>query len=497
MISSAGDTFAPPNQRIQYKQSTPIPIPTPTPMLQPSDFNTDRKARGTPLFFQNFFTRSAWPQGSVTRRHVDLRHPDRIECWRREDPCPGEPMPSTEQTLLRDLAKRYAAVTAAPVMDRRRAAWRQHNSLKSDRPLIYVRAAAWHELPEAKCQLTDPFWRGYENFLRYRLYWHTLGDDSIFEPWLTLPAVTTCEGWGVEMHYNHSGEAGGAWKADYPIREPGDLAKLRMPWHGIDERQTAERHAQLQEVLGDILTINIDRSSAFRKGACEISNDLGLLRGIENLMLDMIDNPEWLKQLMKFMSDGILKVHDETERASDWGLCAHENQSMPYAEELPAPAANVNGVSRRQLWGFFASQEFTSVSPEMQEEFLLTYQMPIMEKFGLIAYGCCEDLTRKIDILRKIPNLRRIAVSPFADVARCAEQIGRDYVLSYRPSPADMVSYGFDPARIRAILRRDLAACCHCHTDITLKDVETVQGDSTRVRRWVEITRQVIEEIYG
>jgi hypothetical protein len=128
----------------------------------------------------------------------------------------------------------------------------------------------------------------------------------------------------------------------------------------------------------------------------------------------------------------------------------------------------------------------------MFDEFMLQYQIPIVEKFGLAAYGCCEDLTHKIDVLRQIPNLRRIAVSPFANVERCAEQIGTEYVLSYRPSPADMVSYGFDPDRIRRILRHDLTACKGCHVDITLKDVETVQYDPERVRRWVEIARQVI-----
>jgi len=45
-------------------------------------------------------------------------------------------------------------------------------------------------------------------------------------------------------------------------------------------------------------------------------------------------------------------------------------------------------------------------------------------------------------------------------------------------------------------MSRDLEACKHCHVDITLKDVETVQGDPTRVRRWVRITRELIEELY-
>ena len=214
-------------------------------------------------------------------------------------------------------------------------------------------------------------------------------------------------------------------------------------------------------------------------------------------MVDMLDRPEWLHRLVKFMSDGVLRTHDQAEAAGDWGLCAHQNQAMPYAEELPDPAPNRNGVKRSQLWGYMASQEFTCVSPAMHEEFLLRYQLPILSKFGLAAYGCCENLTNKIAMLRKIPNLRRIGVAPVANVARCAEQIGRDYVLSYRPSPTDMVGYGFDAARIRSILKWDLHACRDCHVDITLKDVETVQGDPDRVRQWVRLTREVIAEVFG
>ena len=59
-----------------------------------------------------------------------------------------------------------------------------------------------------------------------------------------------------------------------------------------------------------------------------------------------------------------------------------------------------------------------------------------------------------------------------------------------------MVGYGFDPDRIRRILLRDLAACRDCHVDITLKDVETVEGDRERVRKWVEVTPGVVDEIW-
>jgi len=405
-----------------------------------------------------------------------------------------------DRTLLRDLAQQYVEVCGHPKQDARRNLWRQHNSLKRTRPLIYVRAVAWHEMPYSKCVCEDPLLRQSENFFRHRLFWDSLDDDSIFEPWVSVKAAWKCADWGVPVKRKFSDahdEHTGSFKIDYPLKKPSDMDKLRVPWHEIDEEKTRENAARLEDALGDIITINVDRGPAFRMWYGDISTYIGHLRGIEHVMMDMIENPEWLHRLVKFVSDGILKTHDEAEAAGDWGLYAHENQAMPYAEELPDPAPNVYGVNRARLWGFMAAQEFTGVSPAMHEEFLLRYQLPVLRKFGLVAYGCCEDLTHKIDMLRRIPNLRRIAVSPFADVARCAEQIGDDYVLSYRPSPADMVSYDFSPDRIRSILKKDLEACRDCHVDITLKDVETVQGDPDRIRRWVRITRNAIDEVFG
>jgi len=402
-----------------------------------------------------------------------------------------------DRNILRDLAKRYLDICNTAEQQERRKRWRAHNSFKGDRPLIYVRAFAWGEMPQSVRQCEDPFARGYENFFRNYLFWDTLNDDSIFEPWVTVRASYRGAGWGIGAKRIRPAESRGASKFDNPIKELEDIKKLQVPRHEIDEERTAANAQRLYDVIGDIITINVDRGPAHRMWSADLSTNLGSLRGIEHFMMDMMDNPEWLHRLVSAMSEGVLRTHDQAEEAGDWGLCAHQNQSMPYAEELEDPAPNHNGIKRSQIWGYMAAQEFALVSPAMHDEFLLQYQIPILSKFGLAAYGCCEDLTRKIDILRQIPNLRRIAVSPFADVAKCAEQIGRDYILSYRPSPTDMVGYGFDPERIRRILKQDLEASKHCHVDITLKDVETVESDPDRVRKWVTLTRQVIEEVYG
>lgn len=210
------------------------------------------------------------------------------------------------------------------------------------------------------------------------------------------------------------------------------------------------------------------------------------------MMMDMYDEPDALHALLAFMRDGVLRVHREAEEAGDWGLSVHDNQSMPYDLELDDLAPNVRGVKRSQLWGYMAAQEITLVSPEMHDEFMLQYQLPILKEFGLVAYGCCEDLTNKIDILRQVPNLRRIAVAPVADLAKCAEQIGTDYVMSYRPNPADMVCVGFDESKIRKIIGEAARICEGQYWEINLKDVDTVENDPSRLKRWVEIVRDVL-----
>jgi len=409
-------------------------------------------------------------------------------------------MSSGDIERLRDLTKRYLEICHTDEQQRRRDLWRRHNSLQYTRPPIYVRAFAWREMPECRSTCQDPFYRPYEDVLRQSLFRATFDDDFVFEPWVMVRAavITPPEGlWGLPVLWSDPSDPRGSRAMIPTIVSPEDAQRMVAPHHSIDEGETERRASRLADAIGDLITIEVDRKPAYHMWGGDISTQIARLRGLDQLMLDMIDRPEWLHQVLAFMRDGIIRTHEEAEGAGDWSLASHQNQAMPYSLELDDPAPNSPGVTRDRLWYFCASQETTLVGPRMFDEFMLQYQIPIMAPFGLTAYGCCEDLTHKISLLRQIPNLRRIAVAPAANVAACAEQIGTDYVFSYRPSPTDHVGYGFDPERVRAMLREDLMACRHCHVDVTLKDVETVQGDRDRVRTWVRVCREVIDEVFG
>jgi hypothetical protein len=85
-----------------------------------------------------------------------------------------------------------------------------------------------------------------------------------------------------------------------------------------------------------------------------------------------------------------------------------------WSDQLPQP--DFNGQVRTvDMWGFAESQETVAISPDMFEEFVFPYQLPLLERFGLNCYGCCEPLDKRWHIVKQLPRLPRISVSPWAD----------------------------------------------------------------------------------
>ncbi|MBM4082678.1 MAG: hypothetical protein FJ278_23430, partial [Planctomycetes bacterium] len=334
-------------------------------------------------------------------------------------------MSDQDRTVVRDLAKQVAEISQMAKQNVRRDLWRKHNSLVKTRPPVLVSAgASWPEVcPDSELKCKDGFLRHVEVRLRQVVFQDSLDDDHIVEPWFTVGAAFVGKlgdfRWGPQIKRTPRGAPGGTWQFDPPIRKEEDLAQLVKPHHVINEQVTAANAAKVREAIGDILEVDVDRGPAYRSFTADLSYDSANLRGLEQVMLDMVERPEWLHKLMRFLSEGVLTCHDEADATGDWHLTSGGNQAMCYSLDLPDPKPNT-AATRKQLWCFAAAQEYAWVGPKMHDEFLLRYQMPIMKEFGLVAYGCCEDLTKKLDMLKQIPNLRRIAITPQADVRASA-----------------------------------------------------------------------------
>jgi len=219
-------------------------------------------------------------------------------------------------------------------------------------------------------------------------------------------------------------------------------------------------------------------------------------------MVDMVENPSWVHELMGFLCRTRLKALRRLE-ASGWLTLNNENDyvgsgGVAYTSELLVRGFQQGKVRLRDRWGFAEAQMLVGISPEMLDTFFIRHILPEMETYGLSCYGCCEPLHDRLDVVMKIPRLRRISISPWADLRRCAGRIGATAVFSWKPNPAFLAAERMDDEAVRQDLVRGLriARESGCIVEVILKDTHTVRGEPDRISRWVRIARQAVEDVW-
>jgi hypothetical protein len=399
-----------------------------------------------------------------------------------------------DREILRALAGRVAEIGHDPYQAQRREMWKLHNGLRKTKPMVLCfPEGAWGEImPESVLQCTDGLARGIEHHLRQKVYyWDHLRDDNVIEPWVKIGLVWSHTGWGLEPGYVHSGVDRGAWHFDPPIKDPDDLDKLHFPDLVIDEEATQRNFEAVHAAIGDVIEVKTHRR-VYIWGEASLVRVLASFRGLDQVMWDMIDRPEWVHKAMSFLRDGTMRFLDQVEAYDKLDLNNADDYvgsgGVGYTDDLPAEGFT-GRVRMKDLWGFAEAQELSRISPAMHEEFALQYQRPLLERFGLTCYGCCEPVTDRLEYIFKIPNLRRISVSPWADLRIAAEGLQDKYVFSWKPNPAQMCG-NFDPRRIRQNIRETLDIAKGCVLEMILKDTHTVDQDPSRLSTWVRIAQE-------
>jgi hypothetical protein len=400
--------------------------------------------------------------------------------------------------VLRELAARVAELAVRPIEGDKRRLWLDHNALRPTRPLIFCDPEnGWNEIVGAvdlRCE--GALARMWEMRLRKEVFWGAeLQDDRVIEPFFDVAHVFTCSGWGMEST-QVGGHTGGAYTWDSPIRTEEDARRLRFPEIDVDDTATQRILALAQAVFDGLLTVRLVTRWWWSLG---LTWNLASLRGLQQLMYDMVDRPEFVHQLMAFLRDGAIQTVDSLEQR---GLLAANSDGayvgsggFGWSDELPAPGANAAPVRLADLWGFAESQETVGISPAMFEEFVFPYQLPLLERFGLNCYGCCEPLDTRWHVVQRVPRLRRVSVSPWANRAFMAEMLQDHFIYSMKPHPGDLAMPSFDEERIRCKLREDLHTTRHCRVEVIMKDNHTIGGDPRRVLRWVKIAREEAERL--
>ncbi len=412
-----------------------------------------------------------------------------------------------EVDVLRKLAEEWAEVASLPVHQEKAILWQKLNDLESVRPMVWINEIPWHEMnfeDELTLRCSQPWARSQEDFMRKTLYqWRHMPGDMILNPWLDCPlsihstdfgivedvdlAITDADSDIVSRHFK------------IQIREMEDLEKIQLPVITHNLEATEIRFRIMNEVFGDILPVRKQGQTHIWFTPWDY-----LIRwwGIQEAMMDLIMRPDMVHAFYDRMVRAYMLELDQFEEQNLLSLDCNNTRigsgGYGHTKDLPGEPYDPDWVRPHNMWGCSNARIFSDVSPDMHWEFAIEHDLEWMARWKLTYYGCCEPLAGKGYLLRRIPNLRKVSLSPWNDSKVAIGELGEDYVLSRKPIPSIFATDSFDPAQARKEIREFLDLTeGKCHVEFIMKDISTVRYKPQNLWEWEKICMDEVAKYAG
>lgn len=406
-----------------------------------------------------------------------------------------------ELNTLRTLAQEYAEIANLPVQRKKMELWKSFNRLDQTRPMVTITQIPWHELNydgSLTCVCTDPFLKELETRLRQTIFqWKHFPADMVVEPFFTIPyCVTGNQRWGIT--------------ADYDVRSTADGAVLSWDFHNIFEDEESINMIKDIKVDCDWETSKewLDATKLIFDGIMpvrqaggtdiplQIWDGLSSFMHVDNLYYYLYDRPEWLHDVMERMVHSTISG---IESANKLGLYDTSAQychcSGIYTDELLPDFGAGIGNDSYHSWSFAMAQPFTSVSPEITNEYEIHYVKQMAKYFGMLYYGCCERLDDRLQYIQEVPNIKKISCSPWSNKENFAYNLKKEIIMSNKPSPAYLAGVAFDADLVGGDLTEtcEIAKKHGLNVEFLLKDISTVGWTPERLFQWEKIAMNIAE----
>jgi len=395
---------------------------------------------------------------------------------------------------LRSLGEKLAKIAALPVQNEKKAMWRALNGLRTVRPMVCMDQLPWHELnvnDELTLQCEDPFLRTVEQGIRRLIYqWNHFPADMVVENRVDIPKTVHGLTYGLTIEEqtlatNMNSDIVSHVYIDQCETEE-KLDALKPDAIRTDEALDREHMDICRHIFQDIIPVRLSGVIVH----AGVWDRIAQARSVTSILYDIADRPEFIKKAAQKFMDLTMTAVDQCEAL---GLLDAEDPLIhctgAYVDDLPAEGYDPAHTRAKDCWALTAAQMFSTVGPSTHEELDIHIMKPLYERFGLLYYGCCEPLHQKIKIIRKISNVRKISVSPWADSDESARQMAGDYVFSGKAHPAFIASGKLDANSVQKQVGQMIQACKDNHTpcEIILKDVSTVSGNPTVLTQWEKL----------
>jgi len=412
---------------------------------------------------------------------------------------------SDDVARLRALGRRKKEYAENPVMDERRALWRSANDLKMTKPPVFVDEICWTEIDDSALNFTcvHPFARELEDLLLKELYCldHALY-DQVVEPFIENPLVVYDSGFGIdEVVDTRSTQFNSEIVSRHfhiLIEGMDDIQKIREPEVALDMERTKQYGELLSSIFDGILPV----VTVGARGLWFTPWDyLIRVMGVDQTFVNLYDEPEFVEAVVRRYVDMAMV---RMEKYHKLGIWASNNSPVRVGSggyglvsALDAQELHPYNCPAKHMWGCGNAQIFSSVSPAMHWQFSLQYEMDWLKQFGLTYYGCCEPLSGKMDLMDRIPNLRKVSMSPWNNFEAAAERCRGKYVMSCKPSPAVFAGDSFDEGEARRAILAILNATKGCSIELVMKDISTLRFKPERLHAWAKVARETVDAFFG
>ncbi|MDR2049392.1 MAG: hypothetical protein LBP69_08040 [Treponema sp.] len=406
-----------------------------------------------------------------------------------------------DHELLKKLGTELAEIARLPRQNETRQLWISNNDLKPVRPMVYIDQLPWHEIntsDEMKLLCKDEFLRAVEYTIRQLLYrWKHFPCDMVVENRIDIPHAVHNVDYGMhikeEIRQTDTANDIVSHKYKDQVSCVEDLDSLKYDDIWVDEKLDGEHMERCREIFDGIIPVRFS-GVEFHAG---VWDRITMMRSVGAILEDVIDQPEFIAEVVKKFVDISISTLDQCERL---GLLDPQMQYVhctgAYTNDLPPMEEGQTVPASKNIWAFGMAQVFATMSPAMHEEYEIDLVRPLYDRFGLLYYGCCEPLHNKINIVRKLGNVRKISISPWADVQKGAENIHGDYVLSLKPNPA-YLAIEFAEENMAKTVRNAIAACRANNTplEVIQKDVSTIGYHLDYLDRWEKLVMGIVRDV--
>lgn len=407
-------------------------------------------------------------------------------------------IPAGDRQVLKELAKTVRDCANEPDNLEKKARWVRHCRLEDEKPLVICDPEnGWNEIiPQNSLSCESEGGRTWEGMLRRKIFYaRQMGDDTAIDARLDIPYTYGETSWGAEGRQVGTGEDG-AFHWEAALESFSDLGKLRIPELCVDYDHTNRTIALAREIMGTEIDIKLTGKWWHSLG---ITNLLGEFRGFERILYDFYDYPDEVHRLMRMLTDYYLRRITELEEKK---LLTLNNETIyvpggifGYTDLLPQDDF-AGDVRAKDLWVWAEAQEVCQISPQMFHDFVFVYQKELLERFGLVSYGCCEAVNERWDDIKTLKRLLRVSVSPWADKQDMAEKLGGQYLYAWKVNPAMLAVDSFDSGTAENEMRELMHSMKknRCRVEVVMKDNHTIHHNPDNVLSWCRLAKRLAEE---